>query len=96
MSAYFIANYTVTNPDAYQSYLQVVGPTLAPFGAKILVAGGGHSVKEGEPAPVTIVLEFESHEKAEGWYNSDAYQEIINRRLENTEGWVVIAEQWQG
>lgn len=95
MSSYFISNYTVTNAVEYQKYLEAVRPTLAPFNPKVLVAGDNHTIIEGEPSPITIVLEFESREAAEGWYNSEAYQEVIGLRLDNTEGWGVIADQYQ-
>ncbi len=95
MSAYFVANYTVNDADEYRKYLQLVGPTLSPFNAKILVAGGDHTIKEGTPAPITIVLEFPNREALDGWYNSEEYKKVINIRLDNTDGWAIFADSWQ-
>ena len=58
MASYLIANYKVTNQEGYGAYLAAVGPTLAAYGGKILVAGAGSDTVEGSPDPITIVLEF--------------------------------------
>ena len=41
-----------------------------------------------------MVLEFPSREALEGWYNSSEYQEILNLRLDNTEGGLVFADEF--
>jgi uncharacterized protein (DUF1330 family) len=38
MAGYFIANYTITNPDGYQEYPAAVGPILTAHGAERIVA----------------------------------------------------------
>jgi len=40
------------------------------------------------------VLKFSSMEALRGWYESPEYQKIIARRTENTEGSVVIANEF--
>jgi uncharacterized protein (DUF1330 family) len=95
MAAYFIANYTVTDPEMYREYQGKVMPTLIASGAKILVVGHSDVISEGEPQAQTIVLEFESLEVAQNWYNSPEYQAIINLRLDASEGgFGVFAEQF--
>jgi uncharacterized protein (DUF1330 family) len=92
MSAYLIYSYTVTNPDAYQAYPPAAMPTLAGHDVEVLVADYDSEAKEGAPAPVTVVLRFESKDAAEAWYECEAYQAIKRLRTENTNGFVVLCE----
>ena len=94
MASYLIANYTVTNPEQYGSYVAVVGPIIFAHGGKILVGGPGSTPVEGNPGAVTIVLEFPSREALQGWYDSPEYQEIISLRTDNTEGSIVFADEF--
>ena len=92
MAGYLIANYNITNPEGYQSYIAVVGPTIVAHGGEILLAGDGSEAVEGNPGTITVVLTFPSREALRGWYDSPEYQEIIHRRTDNTDGFVVFAE----
>ena len=93
MPAYFIAQYVVNNSDLYQEYAQGAGPTIAAFGGKMLSFDIAAETIEGEPpGPQTVILEFESVEKAKAWYNSDDYQAIVGKRLEATKGFAVISK----
>jgi uncharacterized protein (DUF1330 family) len=94
MASYLIANYTVTHPEGYGSYVAAVGPIIFAHGGKILVGGPGSTPVEGSPGPVTIVLEFPSRDALQGWYDSPEYQEIIHFRTDNTEGLMVFADQF--
>lgn len=91
MSAYLIANYTITNADAYGAYPPSVAPTLVPFGGELVVADFASETVEGQPAPVSIVARFPSKEAARDWYNSDAYQAVIALRTDNSEGHMIFA-----
>jgi len=44
--------------------------------------------------PRTVILKFPSREDAMGWYNSPEYQAIRSERLEATEGFAVICEEF--
>ena len=100
MAAYVIAGNDVTDLEVMQRYVKAAGPTLAPFGGKLLVptiellATGGEIVHlEGAFKPTrVVVIEFPSMERAQAWYQSDAYQAIINLRLEGSAGSVFIAD----
>ena len=94
MSGYLIANYNITNPEGYQSYLAAVGPTIVAHGGEILVAGPGSEAVEGQPGAVTVVLKFPSKEALRAWYDSDEYQKIIHHRTDNTEGSLVFADEF--
>jgi uncharacterized protein (DUF1330 family) len=92
MAGYFIANYTITNPDGYQDYLAAVGPTLTAHGAERIVVDRGSELLEGSAGQVTVVLRFATKAAAEAWYESPEYQAIKHLRTDNTEGIAVIAE----
>ncbi len=95
MSGYIVVNYRITDPDAYRAYTSAVVPTIQAHGGEILVAGPGSEVVEGSPEPVTVVVRFPSRQAARDWYDSPEYQAIIHHRLNNTEGSMVLAEEFQ-
>jgi uncharacterized protein (DUF1330 family) len=93
MPAYFIAQYVVDNPDLYQEYAQGAGPTIGAFGGKMVSFDTAAETIEGEPpGPQTVILEFESVEKAREWYNSADYQAVVGKRLEATTGYAIISK----
>ena len=91
---YFVTNYSVTDPEGYAEYPKLVGATQEGLATRLL-AGPGITM-EGEPLDRTVVLEFESREKLDEWYNSDAYQQILPLRLDNSEGWAIAIEAFGG
>lgn len=83
MTAYLIVNYTVEDADAYREYQGGAGPALR-IGSecKLLVLDSASDQLEGEGAgQQTVVLEFESKEKAKEIYNSGDYQAVLPKRL---------------
>lgn len=94
MSGYVIANYNITNAAGYQSYIAAVGPTIGAHGGEVLVAGNGSEAMEGAPGQVTVVLKFPSKDAARAWYDSAEYREIVGLRTDNTEGFLVMADQF--
>lgn len=92
MAAYLIANYRITDPDAYAAYPPAVAETLGPHGAEPLVVEFDSERLEGDPQAVTIVLKFESREAARAWYESDDYRKIKHLRADNTDGFLLIAD----
>jgi uncharacterized protein (DUF1330 family) len=93
MPAYFIAQYVVNNPDLYQEYSQGAGPTIAEFGGELLAFDVAAETVEGQPpGPQTVILKFESVEKAQEWYHSPGYQAIVEKRLAATSGFAIISK----
>ena len=95
MAGYLIANYRATKPEAYAAYPPAVTATLLAHGAEILVADYESQIVENEASNVTIVLKFPSKEAARAWYDSREYQEIIHSRIDNTEGFVLFADEFK-
>ncbi len=81
MSAYFIANPEILNPEAYEEYRRLAGPIIAKYGGRFLVRGSNAQLLEGEmPGRRIVVIEFPSVERAKEWYYSPEYQEIVSIR----------------
>ena len=94
--AYVIAHPKVINMDKFKTdYASKVDATIAAIGGKFLVRTPDKLATEGEQGTLTVVIEFESKEKAMGWYNSDAHQQIVGHRRSNTDekSTFVIAEE---
>ena len=77
---YFVYQTELTgDPDTYvKNYVAHIPSTLEPFGGRFLVRGGKVTRVEGDaPLPRISILEFDSLDKAQAWYNSPAYQRLI-------------------
>ena len=86
MPAYLIVNYSVQDADAYGEYQKGAGPALK-IGSecKVLVLDPASELIEGESAGhQTVVLEFESKERAKEIYQSGDYQAVLPTRLNAT------------
>ena len=77
---------------AYDNYLQLGVPTLAPFGGEILVANGAHETFEGADFDGSVVLRFPDMASARAWYNSPEYEQFKGIRLGATSGRAVLVE----
>lgn len=94
MSGYLIANFEITNAGAYEGYAPAMTSTLQAHGGETIVAAYQSETIEGSPAKVTMVLRFASKQAARAWYDSPEYQDIIHLRTDNSEGFVVIADEF--
>ena len=70
--AYWIANVTVTDPDAYAGYQKIAPEAFAKFGARFLARGAAETL-EGSPWQRRVVIEFDNIETARACYNSPEY-----------------------
>lgn len=95
MAAYIVANYKVTNPEGYEKYVPAIMPSLAAHNVEILAADAESQVLEGEPGHMTVVLKFADKAAAKAWYDSPEYQSGVHHRQDNTEGVMVIADEFQ-
>ena len=92
MPGYVIANYRINDSEAFEKYPPAVGPTLAQYGGKLLVADRAVKGVEGSPQSVIVVIEFESVEAAQRWYDSPENKAVKGLRTSTTDGWLAIAE----
>ena len=82
MPAYLIVNYTVEDAQLYAEYSAAAGPVMKIGEACQMVAFDPETERlEGETAGhQTIILSFESKEKAKELYESGEYQALIPKR----------------
>jgi uncharacterized protein (DUF1330 family) len=73
-------------------YLQRIDATLAPFEGRFLVHGAPKHLREGDDPGTVVVIEFPDLDRANGWYESDAYRAIIPLRADNSASVVFVVE----
>lgn len=83
MSAYLIVNYDIEDAEAYGQYQQCATPALrVGTECEVVVFDPASEQLEGEGAGhQTVVLKFESMDKAREIYESGDYQAVLPTRL---------------
>ncbi|WP_166417475.1 DUF1330 domain-containing protein [Cochlodiniinecator piscidefendens] len=79
--AYWIANVTVTNADAYKGYQAIAPEAFAEFGARFLARGEAETL-EGVAWERRVIIEFDNIEQARACYTSDKYQTARAKRAD--------------
>jgi uncharacterized protein (DUF1330 family) len=93
MAAYVIADLTITDPQGFEQYRQMVPATIAKYGGKYVVRGGKLETLEGNWEPQRLViLEFESAERAKEWWASEDYREAKALRQRTAQTNLIIVE----
>jgi uncharacterized protein (DUF1330 family) len=76
--AYWIAFYrSIRNPDALAAYAKIAGPALQGAGGRFLVRGTPAKVYEAGLNQRTVVIEFDSVQKAIAAHDGPGYQEAL-------------------
>ncbi|MBM3396396.1 MAG: DUF1330 domain-containing protein [Betaproteobacteria bacterium] len=93
MAAYLISEVEVHNPQGYEEYRKLVGPSLAKYNGKFLVRGGKVETIEGDWIPKRMVVcEFESLAKAHEWYDSPEYARAKAVALQHSTRRIIFLE----
>ena len=93
MTAYVVADITVTNPDGYAAYRPLAGASIAQHGGKFIARGGAVESLDGDWKPQRVVIiEFPSMAAARAWYASPEYQAALKLRLANSTGRTILTE----
>jgi uncharacterized protein (DUF1330 family) len=75
---YWITLYrSVSKPEALAEYARLAGPAITAGGGRFLVRGTPAKVMEGGINDRTVIIEFDSVEKALSTYQSPAYQAAL-------------------
>ncbi len=71
---YYIAEITVKDQDGYmKEFVPPATKSLQESGGKFVIRGGKTVATQGAaPAPRVVVIQFDSLDKAEAWWNSPA------------------------
>ena len=76
--AYLVTTYrNISNPDALAEYAKLAGPVMESAGGRFLVRGMPCKTYEAGLNQRTIVLEFDSVERAIAAFNGDAYKAAL-------------------
>ena len=93
MSAYLIAEVEVTDPAVFEQYRAGVPATIAAYGGKYLVRGGGLEALEGTWQPKRVILlQFDSMARLKEWYQSKEYAPLIALRKAGAKTNVIAIE----
>jgi uncharacterized protein (DUF1330 family) len=91
--AYYIAEFKITDPEGMKPYSARVASTFEPYGGRYIVRGGKIAPLEGEgPNNRMVIIEFDSMERAQAWYDSPAYAQLKPIRHKNAISRVYIVE----
>jgi len=76
--AYWIACYrSIKNPDALADYAKLAGPAIQAGGGRFLVRGTPSKTYEAGLNQRTVIIEFDSVEKAVAAHDSPGYQAAL-------------------
>jgi uncharacterized protein (DUF1330 family) len=81
MSAYVIVEFTVKDPDVYrEKYAPIAGQTAKEHGGEVIAAGNWEVLHGDGSLTSGVLVRFADRETALGWYNSPAYQQLMEVR----------------
>lgn len=80
MKSLLLVSFNPLDSEHLQEYASAAAPTLAEFGAEVVLKGPATSLAGNSSYSMRTVIAFESREKAEAWYGSDSYQATIPLR----------------
>lgn len=92
--AYVIASVEVTDPEAFEQYRQKVPKVTEGYGGQYLARGGKQETLEGLPLSGnrTVIVQFESYQRALEWYRSNEYTELVKLRQAGSNGTLLVVE----
>lgn len=76
-AAYTIAEIEVTDPATYKQYAETTGRGIPTAGGRFIVRGGKTLVLNGPPPKQIAVIQWESLEKAQAFFESETYKKLI-------------------
>jgi uncharacterized protein (DUF1330 family) len=75
---YWVVTYhAIKNPDALAAYSKIAAPAVQAAGGRFIVRGSAAKAYEGGKEQRTVVVEFDSLEKAIAAHEGAAYQEAL-------------------
>ena len=76
MKGYVVCVYkNITNEEKLKEYAVKARVAVEKFKGKFLIRGGRSTSNEGDKSPRTVVIEFQSYDDANTFYQSKEYQE---------------------
>jgi uncharacterized protein (DUF1330 family) len=76
--AFWITTYrSISKPEAVQAYARIAGPALIQAGGRFLARGMAAKVMEQGIMQRTVIIEFDSVDRAVAAYNSPGYKKAL-------------------
>ena len=76
--AYWVATYrSISNPEALAAYAKLAGPAIQAAGGRFLARGTAAKAYEAGLLQRTVIIEFDSVEKAVAAHDGAGYQEAL-------------------
>ena len=76
MKGYVVCVYkSIASQEKLKEYAVKARAAVEKHKGKFLIRGGKSKINEGEKSPRTVVIEFQSFDKANAFYQSKDYQE---------------------
>ncbi|MBO9475282.1 DUF1330 domain-containing protein [Shimia sp. R10_1] len=76
---YWVANVTVSDPEAYSDYQALAPEAFQKYGARFLARGEAETL-EGQRWQRRVIIEFDTIEQARACYNSKEYRLAREKR----------------
>ena len=93
MAAYIVVEVEVLDAERYETYKQMVPPSLVAYGGRFIVRGGAAETLEGAWSPKRLViLEFPSVARAKAWWESSEYAEAKALRQATARTQMIVVE----
>ena len=93
---YWIAQFEVTDPEAYKAYQAEVSAIFLEHGGRYIVRGGRSHLEEAHGAVRAVVIEFDDYKSALQCYLSPRYEAAKKLREGYATGHVIVVEGHDG
>ena len=80
--AYMIAEFEVTNAEKFKAYGDATGKQVPEAGGKFVARGGKTFVVAGDAPKRVVIVEWPSLEKAQAYFESSEYKQLVANRDE--------------
>lgn len=94
MSAYFIAQIRIDDPETYKNYLAEFMPVFQHHKGEILVTTSQtpETIEGTWPLPRVVLMKFPDLDHARRWHNDPKYQEMVKYRYASAQTNMILVE----
>jgi uncharacterized protein (DUF1330 family) len=89
---YLIATFTIHDQDTFQKYVEAGGHLAEKFNGRVILFDTNPKIVEGKSEAIVALMEFETHEDLERFYNSPEYTAARQFRIEATTSTIILAK----
>src|SRR5215475_12852281 len=75
--AYTVAEIEVTDPETFQKYGDATRISIPAAGGRVIVRGGKTFVVNGAPPKQIVLIQWDSLERAQTFFESESYKQLV-------------------